>query len=228
MNVAYFRQRRPGPETQLEDAVFKWIASYFQEGRYQFWAGGSVPLGAGFPDVVAAAYKPELLEIVDMNISKVQILAYLRTVGRARLDTISGRVKLSQRLVVEILDHLIQIQAVQIECNLFTISQIWRTILPEIVSIETKVANWRRAAMQAKRNCIFSHRSFVALPERIALGKKSHPIFQNSGIGLLAINDVDEVRIIRQAKSSQPSVWSYYYRIAFHIAACGEESTDAF
>lgn len=228
MNVAYFRQRRPGPETQLEDAVFKWIPSCFQEGRYQFWAGGSVPLGAGFPDVVVAAYKPELLELVNMNMSNVQILAYLRTVGPARLDTISRRVKLSQRLVVELLDQLVQIQAVQSACNLFTISQIWRAILPEIVSIETKVANWRRAAMQAKRNCIFSHRSFVALPERIALCKKSHPVFRQSGIGLLAIDDADEVRILRQARSSQPSVWSYYYRLAFYIAARGEESADAF
>lgn len=227
MNITYFRQRKLGPETELEDAIVKWIPHYFSNYEHQLWTGGSVPIGAGLPDIIAATYKPELTCLAETNAHIIQVLAYLRSVGRARLDTISNRIGLSQELIAECLDDLVQVQVVRSKSNSFTISPIWRKILPTIVSIEAKVTNWRRAIIQARRNLIFSNKSLVALPKNTAQRVKSHPVFQQFGIGLLAVNNKNEVRVLRRGRSAEPSVWGYYYLLASYIAMNCEENINA-
>lgn len=39
----------------------------------------------------------------------------------------------------------------------------------ELIAFEAKLAKWREALDQAYRNTCFSHRSFVILPERVAM-----------------------------------------------------------
>jgi hypothetical protein len=91
----------------------------------------------------------------------------------------------------------------------------WRQILPEVVTIEAKVADWQSALQQAIRNRIFGHRSFVALPDSVAKRMDAEPGFSKHGVGILAVGDNGEVHVHREARKSNPNVWSYY----FHLAA---------
>jgi hypothetical protein len=98
-------------------------------------------------------------------------------------------------------------------------------VLPEILTIEVKVADWRRALSQAARNCIFSHRSFVALPEKIASRIRSETLFRELGIGLLSIDASRDVRVLRRARRVTPRAWTYYYSLASLAAGhLGEDS----
>lgn len=227
MNITYFRPRKPGPEVNLEDSVVRWLPQYVRSNDYQVWAGCSVPIGAGVPDIVAATYRPELANLTESRTPMIHILAYLRSVGRARLGTISKRMGLSNRRTAEFLEDMIQMNAINSKHGLFKVTATWRVILPEIVTVEAKVADWRRGMAQARRNLIFSNQSLLALPKRIAERVKSHSILHQCGIGLLAVGEDNEVSVIRRCRSTRSLVWSYYYQLASYIATDCEVNADA-
>ena len=215
MNVTYFRPRKLGPESCLEDAVANRIPQLFPE---TCWTAGSLPLGAGIPDLVIVQCEPAVYALANVPLLNAQILAYLRAVGRARVGTIASRIGCPERIIIRNLDNLVQAQAVSTEANAYRLAPQWREILPEIVTVEVKVANWRRAVDQAGRNSIFAHRSFVALPQQAALRVQCEAILQQTGVGLLGVGEDNEVRIIRRPVRRQPRVWSYYYQVALFAA----------
>jgi hypothetical protein len=157
-----------------------------------------------------------------------EILAYLRAVGRARLDTITSRLRQPREIIIRRLDGLVTAEAVSNNSNTFSLLPRWRDILPEIVTVEAKVSNWRKAVDQASRNRIFSHKSFVALPERVAQRVQSEKIFDTLGLGLLSVDESHAVAVLRQPRRGQPRVWTYYYDLAFLIACHNVGLTDDF
>jgi hypothetical protein len=102
--------------------------------------------------------------------------------------------------------------------GLFSLTPLWRDVLPEIVTIEAKIKNWQEAVEQAARNRVFAHRSFVALPESLARRVRSEGILQRLGLGLLSVGDDLGTRISRRARRHRPRVWSYYYKLATLLA----------
>jgi len=215
MQIRYFRPRKPGPESRLQDAVAERIPSLFPE---TCWAAGSVPVGAGMPDLVVVRCEPRVFALANVPLPTAQILAYLRAVGSARVSTIASRVGQPEPVIIRCLDGLVEVQAVAAEASAYRLSPEWREILPEIATVEVKVANWKKALEQADRNSIFAHRSFVALPHSTALRVKREEAFQKTGVGLLAVGDDNEVQVIRRAVRRSPRVWSYYYQLAFFAA----------
>src|SRR5688572_27648505 len=73
--VTYFRPRRPGPEADLEDQVAAYIPRLFAFSTERSWAARSVPIGAGMPDLVIAAYDPEVIALASAEITDTNILA---------------------------------------------------------------------------------------------------------------------------------------------------------
>ena len=215
MQVTYFRPRRPGPESLLEDAIAKRIPLLFPE---TCWTAGSLPLGAGMPDLVIVRCEPKDFALVNVQLLNAQILAYLRVVGRARVSTIANRIGRSEHKTARDLECLVQAQVVSTEASAYRLTPEWRDILPEIVTVEVKVANWKKAVYQASRNRIFAHKSFVALPQKAALRVRHEEVFQQTGVGLLGVSDDNEVQVIRRPLRRQPRVWSYYYQLAFFTA----------
>lgn len=218
MDVKYFRTRRLGPEAVIENAVANRVTDLFQSGDHPLWTAGSLPIGAGMPDLVIVSWDPQVFALAHVEMPTAHILAYLRTVSRASLNTISNRMARPRELILRCLNGLVEVEAVSSNSDIFSLSPIWREILPEIITIEAKVANWQKAVEQASRNRIFAHKSFVALPERVAQRVRSEPIFSQLGIGLLAVNDAHEVDIMRRPRRHQPRVWTYYYQLAFLVA----------
>jgi len=77
----------------------------------------------------------------------------------------------------------------------YSLSRRWRTIIPDIVAVEIKVHNWRRGLGQAARNRIFSHRSYLGLPESVAKRVRKDKLFGTFGIGIIGIAPSGRIRI---------------------------------
>lgn len=216
--VKYFREPRPGPEAVMETHLVSRLPEAFPQNLYPRWAAGSLPVGAGMPDLLIISCDPQVFALTDLELPHSGILAYLKAVGCARFETIVDRVKLPRKRTMRCLDILGQANAVG-ECRgVFSMLPPWRNILPEIIAVEVKVQDWRRALDQAMRNSIFTHRTYAAMPVAVANRIKSAPVLQKFGVGLLAVENSGEIRVVRRAPYRQPRVWSYYYQIACRTA----------
>ena len=219
MNITQFRKTKTGPEHGLEIQVLSGIAELLPNSELPAWAAGSVPIGAGYPDIVIIAYRPEIYALCDASLPVSHILGYLRAVRHARLGTIADRVGLPTEIVVRCVKDLVKYEIITEGNQSYSLTDVWKDILPDISTIEVKVSNWKRAAMQAARNRIFAHRSYVALPESIAIRVAGDPLFSGFGIGVLGVFSDSRVKLIKQARKTQPKVWDYYYRLAELTAA---------
>lgn len=226
MDIAYFRPRKPGPESIIENAVADQIPNLFSNETHSLWAAGAPTIGAGMPDLVIVTFQPQVSVLATVDIPTVHILAYLRVVGCARLDTIIERIGMPHKTTVRCLNNLIDVEAVSRVKDKYSLPPIWRQILQEIVTIEVKVSNWKRAVEQAARNRIFSHRSFIALPESVAKRVRSESVFKQLGVGLISVGDDHMVSVLRRARSRKPRVWKYYYEIAYLLANNNKVSSN--
>jgi len=226
MSVTFFRKRIAGPELLVEDAVAESIPGLFGT-NYPQWAAGSLPLGAGRPDLVVVSCDPKVYALAQVEIPIARILAYLRAVGRARPKTISERTGQPVDAVILGLEELREVEAVSVGSDVYALSPEWREILPEIVTIEVKVADWQKAISQAARNRIFAHRSFVAIPDPLARRIRREAILTQLGIGVLGVGEDGDVRIVKQARRHRPRVWTYYYQLAIIVANHSKGTHDA-
>jgi hypothetical protein len=79
-----------------------------------------------------------------------------------------------------------------------------RTSRKEVIALEAKLSDWRRAIYQAYRNTTFARRSYVVLPERVARRAEKNPdVFGNYGVGLCACGDRG-LSVLIEAHNSEP------------------------
>ena len=218
LEVTYFRPRRPGPEYELEEAVARHIAVLLPSREHPVWVAGSVPIGAGMPDLVIVTCRPELRALAGAEMTSAELLAYLRGVRGAKLRTIAERVARPAGVVDRCLDALVEAKAVSATVGVFRLTPSWYDILGEIVAVEAKVTDWQGAVSQAARNRLFAHRSYVALPGTVTARVRAEPIFQRFGLGLLSALKNGDVRVTRRPRRRLPRVWAYYYKLALIVA----------
>jgi hypothetical protein len=216
--IKYYRPVRLGPEALLDAAVARSIEQVITRTTFPRWLAGSLPIGAGMPDLLAISWNPRVVAIADQNIANAAILAYLRAVGCARFETIISRLGWAAASVAGSLDALVQASVVVRDSERFSLDPAWRSILPEVVAIEAKVVDWRKAIAQAARNQLFAHRSFVALPTHVAERAAADSDLCKLGIGVLGVEADGTVSIVREALARRPKVWTYYYQLAHHVA----------
>jgi hypothetical protein len=212
----------------METSVAECIPQLFGNSQYPSWTVGSLAIGAGMPDLLIISYRPLVFALANTNLKETQILAYLRAVGRARMETIARRLHSTEKLVNRSLYSLVDAKAVEVSADTFFLPPLWREILPDIVAIEVKVSNWQRAVAQAARNRIFAHRSFVALPEGVAMRVRHDPLLRQLGIGLMSVRDASSVHVVRRPRRHRPAVWTYYYQLARLLATRRRGTDNAF
>ena len=152
----------------MEDCVIDHLPALFGSA-HPAWLAGSVPLGAGLPDLIVASYQALVEGLAGFGAVETNILAYLRVVSRARSDTIATRLRLSPKIAKHRVRLLLEAEALTDCAGSVSLTPICRDILPEVIAIEVKVDNWQRALSQALRNRTFAHRSFIALPGRCCM-----------------------------------------------------------
>jgi hypothetical protein len=226
-SVTYFRARRAGREAEIETALASKIREMFGNRIHPVWVAGSLPIGAGLPDLVHISYLPQVLVLADKKPFEMEVLAYLRTVGHAGLNTLADALRSSVTAATRSLYSLIDAKAVAVTSKrFFYLPRMWRSILPEIVTVEVKVSNWRRAVEQAARNRIFAHRSFIALPELVANRVQHEASIKQLGLGIISVGANSVVRILRRPRRRRPAVWIYYYRLAYYLAKSSRGRAD--
>ncbi len=221
MKPLYYRRRRPGPELELED-VFLSDQSGVLDDSKQWWLASSLPLGAGLPDVVAVHYKDSLDSVDELRRESVEVFAYLRVVGQARLDTVANRLQFPEHVAETTVAFLHEAGALRLGEGPLALTPMWRALLPEVVAIEFKVSDWRRALSQATRNLLFAHRSFVALPAGVAARVRGTSDFALHGVGIISVPNEGQATIARRARSGPPRSWRYYYELASRVVTSGD------
>lgn len=219
---------RPGPESDLQRRLENGLSSVYNcshDERY-IWTGGGVPIGAGQPDLIVARCQPEISTLSDVEAVSYLILGYVRAVGRAKRSTISARIGHPLRRLESVFDDLEANGILISQGDALSVSLVWRDILEDVIAVEVKVSDWRRAAYQALRNTILAHRSYVGLPGSVARRIHNEEVFRSHGIGVLAIDEAG-VRTVRRARRSQPKIWSYYYALAYRASEALGEPSDA-
>ncbi|UGY04327.1 hypothetical protein [Bradyrhizobium quebecense] len=205
---------KQGPEAPLQHAVEGQLLDLFPQQDRLVWRAGSAPIGAGKPDIILAGCAPEVVALDHKDVRAKALLAYLRMARKAKLSTMAERLGYDANSVKRSIEGLLESKIVLSENDSFRMSDPWKSVLPEIVTIEAKVGDWRRALNQAVRNQLFAHRSFVALPCGVASRAKEDETFKRYGIGILSVENCDSVRVLRHARRATPRIWLYYYLIA--------------
>lgn len=107
MDVTYFRPRREGPELAIEDVVAKHGPEMLLSSEDQSWTAGSLPIGAGMPDLTFVSFDPNLAVALNGGHTlTADVLAYLHAVRGARLETIARRTKRPVKIIERILEEL--------------------------------------------------------------------------------------------------------------------------
>jgi len=214
MTIREFRPSPDGPEQALEAAVSASAWNLMRSPRAMTWAGAHPVIGAGLPDLVLLAWRRLRPPRPPLESADAEVFAYLRGVSRIRPTTLAARLRLPEHRVEERLDRLRGLRAVKRRGTAYSIAPRWRDILAEVITIEAKVSKWRRAIQQARRNRLFAHRSYVALPEHLVPRVSTDAGFLASGVGLLAVDDGGAMLLVREATVGMPRIWVYYYRLA--------------
>lgn len=214
--VYHYRPRVPGPEQELADRLLAGFSRVIG-GDTGWWLASSLPLGAGLPDLIAARDNGALSGVRALGRDAVEVLAYLRAVGAARRETIASRLRLPLCSVDVTANFLSEEGAVELRADVLRLTPTWRKVLREVVAVELKVSHWRGALLQAARNRVFAHRSFVALPASLASRVRTAPEFGRVGVGLLGVAHDGEVSVVRRARGSSPLAWRYYYQLAARV-----------
>jgi hypothetical protein len=214
MTIRQFRQAPEGPEQALEAAISASAWNLIRSPRTTTWAGAHPAIGAGLPDLVLVAWRGGHMPRQPLQPADAELFAYLRSVARIRPTTLAARLRLPTHRVEERLDVLRSLRAVRRRGTAYSLAPRWRDILAEVVTIEAKVSKWRHAIQQARRNRLFAHRSYVALPERLVPRVSSDAGFLASGVGLLAVDDRGATLVVHEATVGMPRIWVYYYRLA--------------
>lgn len=208
---------RDGPELALESVVAANLNRIVKHPD-PHWVAGSLRIGAGLPDILIAHWQPDVLALNGADREAVSILAFLRQVRQARVQTLSEGLRISEARVAKSLLNLEEVGAVDELLGSFRITAPWKTILPHVAAIEVKVSNWRSAVAQAARNSVLVHHSFVAFPEKLARRVAREDSVARLGLGVLAIVEND-IAMLRRPRRSAPKVWQYYYQLAQVLAA---------
>lgn len=222
MDVSFFRSRIPGPELIIEDSVIKKINRITPTTKLPSWIGHSPRVGAGMPDILFASYDPKIIGLSNQEICQTQIIALIRALNGAKFEKILFHFNYSEKNLQYLLNELLDTKILEYWNDQFYLSSDWKNIIPMIISIEVKVHDWKRAISQAKRNLLFSNKSYIALPLKTAHRIKNNQIFINKEIGLLSV-DGDVVIEEVSPGLTQPLIWEYYYKLAFILAKCKKE-----
>ena len=184
---ANFRLSRRGPEQRLVDWFIRELpfdvprncrGTLFREPR----------LDSGFPDVVLVVWHPATMQQWSADRAKLKtgdlrLLHYLLESGPTSEADLK---RVFHRGLVSSLSRLREADVARHTRDRWVIRPIAKSFaVRNIIAVEAKVADWRRAARQAHLNTWFTTESYVLLPD----AGKDHPLLATAralGIGVVS------------------------------------------
>jgi hypothetical protein len=134
-----------------------------------------------------------------------------------RNSTVGGAGYRNERSMVQALSILVTSQQGPVHCIEVTEEFDYASGRTDLVGLgrkdtlhafETKLAKWREALDQARRNSCFAHYCYVALPGRAAnLALKARDEFRRHGVGLVVLTAQKARLAIRPRKNAPLLPW---------------------
>lgn len=177
--------------------IFKTKNSSFQLLQ-EFEAGFGRPdvLLYGVPIVHAASDVKSLAEL-NPRLAPLLSVAVSKTVqSLSALALASGTSEISARRIAGELAGIDRLKMNDDSNQTFKIFPILKPPFSQVVAIEAKLRDWRRALVQAYRYLQFSTESWVLLDyARAASAIKERALFESCGIGLASFSSIGELHI---------------------------------
>jgi hypothetical protein len=216
--VHYYSSRRSGPEADLEDAVVENAHTLFHVPRRLTCILGSLRIGNGLPDLTIIRCKSDVRVLSDLTHQQTLILGYMRAVNRVSAKTLADRLQLRKAVVETSLSGMADKSLIRGDLRSYQIAPRLRDVVDQIISVEAKCNNWKRAVAQAVRNTVFANLSYVALPEAQAIRARDSLVRQKLGIGIISINSERNAQIYVRARAQTSLLWRYYFDLASEAA----------
>ena len=198
------------PVAPVADAVRKLFAT---TGR-AFWLAASPDLGTYQPALLAVSYRPEVTRLAALSGIDADVLATIRRSGRVRAETIATRLQRPVEQIRRQLDRLRERELASVnDKNRYTLTEICRTILFDVVSVERLVGGWKPTLRRAVHNRNLAHRSFVIASGKKAAALANEEAFETFGIGILACDAEADATIFKPAARSTPFAWESYFQL---------------
>jgi len=163
--------------------------------------------GIGYPDLVCVIWKKNILGLWNDNRNKlkkddIKILHFLYSMKqRKSIPDISIQLGFSIASVEKSVERLIDADVIKENRGQYFIELIGNVFfIKDIISIEAKLNNWRKAFDQARYNCLFSSNSFVLFPSK-AINPNLLNAYEGSDIGIITFDD--DYKIVKSAKRNK-------------------------
>lgn len=193
------------PHFQSEQLlVSEFIAFIFKTKNSSFQLQQEFEAGFGRPDVLLygtpiARAASDVKSLAELNPRLAPLLSTAVSKKVQSLSTLalaSGSSVISARRIAGELASIDRLKMNDNSNQTFKIRPILKPPFPQVVAIEAKLRDWRRALMQAYRYLQFSTESWVLLDHaRAASAIKEHALFKSCGIGLASFTATGELHI---------------------------------
>jgi len=175
---------------------------------------------SGYPDLVIVLIEEKEIENwrppeIALSEADFRLIQYLYQVGPGSESEISKGFGLKSR---KSLDRLASVGWLKLAKNEFSPTQLSRFSATEIIAVEAKISDPRRALLQAATNTWFASRSIVLTGSKTrAMRIKPHA--RSSRLGLWVFDDSQLVQLLKGTKFSQPRsyvsrLFDYWARVA--------------
>jgi len=192
------RAPQEGPEREL-------VTSFLSRGIRQRHRGAYVTafveprLETGFPDIVIAHWRPRAFagwnnSRPPLGATDVRILHFLHGVRGADMETLCRMLDPRQARLADSLERLQLAQLVRLRGDVWVPRALSRTFgIRDLIAVEAKVRDWRRALEQASLNKWFASRSYVLMPIS-SVGDSVLRHAKDLGVGVIARCDDEEMK----------------------------------
>lgn len=169
-----FRKEKGGPEADLVNEFLSYYAKLFEKENLEYSILTEVYAEVGIPDILIVAWDKKQKENWtpernNLNRQDLKILHHISSFGKRGIKTD----KIKKQLGFECRNIKISLKNLEVanliskdkKTDVIRISNLNEVFfIKQIISIEAKMTNWRKAFYQARLNENFSSHSYVLLP----------------------------------------------------------------
>jgi len=190
-------------KTQIKTGELKLINSFLASGFFEKFADKDYDYsiiqepytGFGYADIVCLKWNKSINEKWNLNRNNldqndIKILHHLHNCRVYKsLDELKIELGFSinqiNKTILKLLDSKLVKENVQNKIRIKPLKEIF--FIKEIISIEAKLKDWKRAYNQSLNNVNFSSKSFTLFPEK-TINKKLLSTYRSSDVGVLSFN----------------------------------------
>ena len=182
----------------LESELVDKITAYLDRHRIRY--AKEIRMGIGVPDVsINIGAAKSMVMISDYYL--LLMIEYISQRKKVTICELAEYFSYDKSKIQHYINHLVDKRVViQSENNIYIRRKVFGLFLGKTISIEAKIKDWKSGILQAERYLMFSDYSYLALPEE-RIRNVDIDLLNNSGIGLLAVNDDGLQEILKPVQS---------------------------